>query len=105
MNPESTNLHKFILHQHGREVLKCLRRLEGIVKKLGVWQNHRHFNVKCIHRNIIPTSINIISRVKGIAADKVLKKKLLQIRVRHCDYTIQKLNEEKNKLEHNLYMK
>ena len=55
------------------EVLSGLRKLEKIVAKFGAWQNHRHFNIRCVHRNVTPTSIRLSSNVKGIVAEKVLK--------------------------------
>ena len=94
--------------QHGREVLSGLRKLEKIVTKLGAWQNHRHFNIRCIHNNLTPISIRLSSNVKGIMAEKTLKKtvkKLLDIRIRQCTYMIKKLSDQKDILENDLYGK
>ena len=98
MNPDSINLHAWILRQHGREVLKLLRKSEKIETKLGAWLNYRHFNLRCVHSNITPNSIRLHSNVYGESANKLLQKtekKLLEIRSRQCNYTIDGLKEWK----------
>ena len=53
-----------------------------------------------------PTSIRLSSNVRGIVAEKVLKKtekKLLDIRIQPCTYTIKKLSDQKDILEKDLY--
>ena len=46
MLPEQeTNVFDCILRQHGREVLKRVRKGEKTLGKLARWQNHKHFNI------------------------------------------------------------
>ena len=106
MNPEIENLHSILHRQHGREVVKGLRELEKTTKKIANWKNHRHFNVLCVHSNVTPPSIRLKSSVKGEAAQKILRKtekKLLNVRIRQCNYTINKLEEGKSEIENKLF--
>ena len=64
MNPEINNIHAFIYRQHGREVLSGLRKLEKVVTKLEAWQNHRHFNIRCVHSNVMLTSNQYMTEFK-----------------------------------------
>ena len=95
------NLHSYILSQHGRDVLKTLRKLEKTTLKIARWKNHRHFNTKCAQNKLIPKRIHLVSPVKGKAADLTLRKceqRLLNINIAQCHFTIRKLEEEKEEL-------
>ena len=97
-----------IIRQHEREVVKMLRGLEKTTRKLACWKNHRHFNTRCLHDNVIPKSLHIRSTVKGIKASTILRKaekKLLNIRISQCHFTVNKLQDEKELLEANLRTK
>ena len=99
-NPEQGNIHAVILRQHGREVLKEIRKTEKLQQKRARWNNHRHFNLRCYNNNVAPTSIQIKSPVKGIKADKIIRKaerQLLQERIRQCEYTLKKINDDLQK--------
>ena len=75
----------------------CLpQELEKTTQKIARWTNNRHFNVRCVHNNIVPSSIKLKSNVKGLSANKILQKaekKLLNIRISQCTFTIKKLEE------------
>ena len=108
MTPDSSNknLHSTIFSQHGRESLLCLRKLEGTEKKLAAWQNHRHFNPRCLRSDLTPISLKLSSTVQGKASERVLKqteRKLLEIRTRQCKFTIDKLCEQKETLKSKLF--
>ena len=107
--PESgTNIHCFILRQHGRDVLHLLRKLEKVVDKLARWRNHLIFNIRCRRTNITPKTLQIKSPINGEKAKDVLhrtEQKLLNIRISQCTFTIRKLCDEKTKLEEDLYQK
>ena len=96
------NIHAKILSQQGRDAVKILRKAERIGKKISNWTNHRAFNLRCRRCNVTPTSLRLVSNVTGAAAEKTLKKaemNLLEIRIRHCNFTIKKLKiEEENTL-------
>ena len=96
-----TNIHSLIWRQHGRDVIKRLRKLEKISEKLARWRNHRHYNIRCVHSNVTPKCFHLKSPVKGDSANRLLRrteKKLLQIAIFQCNYTIVKLEEEKQSI-------
>ena len=99
-NPEPGNIHAVILRQHGREVLKEVRKSEKLQQKRARWNNHRHFNLRCYNNNVAPTSIQIKSPVKGKKADKIIRKaerQLLQERIRQCEYTLKRIDDDLQK--------
>ena len=99
---ESSNFQAVILRQHGRDVLRTLRAAENTAVKIAKWTNHRIFNIRCIRADIVPNSIKLTSLVKGTNTAIVLRKaekRLLDIRVRQCSFTIAKLEEEYAKRE------
>ena len=98
----SNNFQAVILRQHGRNVLRNLQAAENTVVKIAKWTNHRIFNIRCVRTDIIPNSLKIGSVVRGTNAAIVLRKaekRLLDIRVRQCSFTIAKLEEEYAKRE------
>ena len=54
--------------------VKTLRGLEKTTRKVACWKNHRHFNTRCLHDNVIPKSLHLRSTVKGIKASTILRK-------------------------------
>ena len=107
--PESgSNIHCFILRQHGRDVLQQLRKLEKIVDKLARWRNHLIFNIRCRKSNITPKTLQLKSPINGEKARDILhraEQRLLNIRIAQCTFRIRKLSEERNNLEEELYLK
>ena len=95
-------MHSKILSQHGRDALKILRKTERIGAKVAHWSNHRAFNLRCVKSGVIPPSVRLFSNVEGEAARNILKKaekSLLEVRLRHCIFTLRKLEiEEENSL-------
>ena len=54
--------------------------------------------MRCVHNNVTPASIRLKTSVKGEAAQKILRKtekKLLNVRIRQCSYTLEKLEEKR----------
>ena len=97
MTESDYNIHAVILRQHGREVLKNLRAAENTLLKIANWSNHRIFNIRCLLSGITPSSIKLNSLVRGVKAETILRKaekRLLDLRVRHCSYTIAKLKDD-----------
>ncbi|XP_072048791.1 uncharacterized protein [Amphiura filiformis] len=106
MTESNISIHAAILRQHGRDVLKILRKAENITTKIARWTNHRIFNIRCAKVDITPRSIKLKSAVTGIKANKVIhkaEKQLLDIRIRNCSFTISKLQDELQNLETNLF--
>ena len=95
------NIHSKIVSQHGREAIKIVRKLENTGKKISSWHNHRVFNLRCIRSGVTPPSVRLFSNIQGVTADKILKKaekNLLEVRIRHCAFTLKKLRIEEEKL-------
>ena len=109
MFPEQeTNVFDCILRQHGREVLKMVRKGEKTLGKLARWQNHKHFNIRCRYNNITPNSLKLRTCMKGVKTMKIIhnaEKKLLQERIRQCDFTIRKYEESVKELKSSLQSK
>ena len=82
--------------------------LEKVTKKLAGWKNHRRFNTRCLHDNVTPKNLTLRSTVKRVNAATILRKaekKLLNIRISQCQFTVNKLQDEKEALETNLHTK
>ena len=98
----SKNPHAKILSQHGREVLSLFRKAEKTGNKISSWRNHRMFDLRCKHNDVTPTSIKLFSNVQGLQADNILRRaerKLLEVRIRQSNFTLQKLKiDEENAL-------
>ena len=97
MTDSENNIHAVILRQHGREVLKNLPAAENTSLKIANWSNHRIFNIRCLRAGITPSSIKLNSPIRGVKAETILRKaekRLLDLRVRHCSYTIAKLKDD-----------
>ena len=102
MTESSNNFQAVILRQHGRDVLRNLRAAENTAVKIAKWTNHRIFNIRYIRADIIPNSHKLGPVVRGTNAAIVLRKaekRLLEIRVKQCSFTIAKLEEEYAKRE------
>ena len=97
----SQNLFGKILSQHGRETVQILRKAERIGAKISSWRNHRTFNLRCLKSNVTPPSVKLVSNVQGARAEQILKKAekdLLEVRIRHCNFTLDKLRIEEENL-------
>ena len=102
----SKSLHYKLLSQHGREVIVIFRKAERTGNKLANWRNHRMFNLRCLHKDVIPVSVKLVSNVRGTEARKILckaEKRLLEVRIRHCNFTIAKLKAAYDSLTSDLY--
>ena len=93
---KGTSIHAFVLGQHGHEALKKLRKLEKTTKQLSHWINHRIYNIRCKRAGFTPKNISVKTSIRGIRADKEIKtaeKRLLEIQIDHCSFTIKKLED------------
>ena len=88
------------------DALKRFRKLENIIVKSARWDNHRVFNVRCVHSNVTPTSLKLTTTVKGRKAQDIIRnaeKSLLRERINQCVFTIHQLNSERENLERFVY--
>ena len=99
------NLHRLLLQEDGIEA-RCLFRLwEKLQLRASEYKNHRIFTLRCIHNDLVPSSIKLKSTLKSTRANKILRKAekdLLQARVKsiNCilDQTSKQLEECRSKL-------
>ena len=98
----SQNIYAKILSQHGRDVLNAFRKAKNTGSKISSWRNHRMFNLRCKHCDVTPPSVKLSSNIPGSTAKDILhkaEKKLIEVRIRQCNFTLQKLKiEEENAL-------
>lgn len=76
----------------------------GWGKKIANWKNNHHVKVSCVHGKVITKSIRLKSSVKVEGAPKILRKtekKLLNVRIRQCTYTINKLEDKQKRRDRN----
>ena len=91
------NLHLILLQEDGVEV-RCLFRLwEKLQLRTSKYKNHRIFTLRCLHNDLIPTSIKLKSTLKSTRANKILRKaekELLQTRVKSINYILDNTSQQ-----------
>ena len=88
------NLHRRILEEVGRKGLGSLRELEQTTVKLAGYRNHLRFNLRCLSEGLTPVSLRIKCPIPSPSAQDLIRKtetKLLNFRVRQCNFIIEKL--------------
>ena len=99
------NLHLILLQEDGVEAWRLFRLWEKLRLRASKYKNHRIFTLRCLHNDLIPTSIRLKSTVKSTRANKILRKaekELLQTRVKSINHilgnTSQQLEECRSQL-------
>ena len=99
------NLHLILLQEDGVEARHLFRLWEKLPLRASEYKNHRIFTLRCLHNDLIPTSIRLKSTLKSTRANKILRKvekELLQTRVKSIngilDNTSQQLEECRSQL-------
>ena len=99
------NLHQLLLQEYGIEVQRLFRLWEKLQLRASEYKNHRIFTLRCIHNDLVPSSIKLKSTLKSTRANKILRKAekdLLQARVKSINYildhTSKQLEECRSKL-------
>ena len=99
------NLHQLLLQEDGIEVQHLFRLWEKLQLRASKYKNHRIFTLRCIHKDLVPSSIKLKSTLKSTRANKILRKAekdLLQARVKSINYildqTSKQLEEYRSKL-------
>ena len=91
------NLHLILLQEDGVEV-QCLFRLwEKLQLRTSEYKNHRIFTLRCLHNELIPTSIKLKLTLKSTRANKILRKaekELLQTRVKSINYILDNISQQ-----------
>ena len=91
------NLHQLLLQEDGIEV-QCLFRLwEKLQLRTSEHKNHRIFTLRCIHNDLVPSSIKLKSTLKSTRANQILRKAekdLLQARVKSINYILDQTSKQ-----------
>ena len=91
------NLHLILLQEGGMEVRHLFRLWEKLQLRASKYKNHRIFTLRCIHNDLIPTSIKLKSSLKSTRANKILRKaekELLQTRVKSISYILDNTSQQ-----------
>ena len=95
------NLHQLLLQEDGIEAWCLFRLWEKLQLRASEYKNHRIFTLRCIHNDLVPSSI----KLKSTRANQILRKAekdLLQARVKSInfilDQTSKQLEECRSKL-------
>ena len=77
---------------------QCLFRLwEKLRLRTSEYKNHRIFTLRCLHNDLIPTSIKLKSTLKSTRANKILRKaekELFQTRVKSINYILDNTSQQ-----------
>ena len=99
------NLHQLLLQEDGIEARHLVRLWEKLQIRASEYKNHRIFTLRCIHNDLVPSSIKLKSTLKSTRANQILRKAekdLLQARVKSInfilDQTSKQLEECRSKL-------
>ena len=99
------NLHQLLLQEDGIEAWRLFRLWEKLQLRASEYKNHRIFTLRCIHNDLVPSSIKLKSTFKSTRANQILRKvekDLLQARVKSInfilDQTSRQLEECRSKL-------
>ena len=85
------NIHSYLTTQYGKESVALYWRWEKYEYKMADIQNHRHFSLRCLSKDIIPTSVSLKSTIrtpKPKYISKRAERALLNERTRSINNTI-----------------
>ena len=91
------NLHLILLQEDGVEARHLFRLWEILWLRASEYKNHRIFTLRCLHNDLIPTSIKLKSTLKSTRANKILRKaekELLQTRVKSINYILDSTSQQ-----------
>ena len=104
-NQQYENLHQLLLQEDGIEARHLFRLWEKLQLRASEYKIHRIFTLRCIHNDLVPSSIKLKSTLKSTRANQILRKAekdLLQARVKSInfilDQTSKQLEECRSKL-------
>ena len=91
------NLHHLLLQEDGIEAWHLFRLWEKLQLRASKYRNHRIFTLRCIHNDLVPSSIKLKSTLKSTRANKILRKTekdLLQARVKSINYILDQTSKQ-----------
>ena len=86
-----------MLQEDGIEAQRLFRLWEKLRLRASEYKNHRIFTLRCLHNDLIPTSIKLKSTLKSTRANKILRKaekELLQTRVKSINYILDNTSQQ-----------
>ena len=91
------NLHQLLLQEDGIKVWHLFRLWEKLQLRASEYKNHRIFTLRCIHNDLVPSSIKLKSTLKSTRANQILRKAekdLLQARVKSINYILDQTSKQ-----------
>ena len=91
------NLHQLLLQEDGKEVRRLFRLWEKLQLRASEYKNHRIFTLRCIHNDLVPSSIKLKSTLETTRANQILRKEekdLLQARVKSINYILDQTSKQ-----------
>ena len=79
------NIHSYLVSEYGKESVENYKRWEKYEYKMADFQNHRHFSVRCLSKDVIPTSVRLKSNIRTPKAKYIIRmgeRALLNERIR-----------------------
>ena len=86
-----------MLQEDGIEARRLFRLWEKLQLRSSEYKNHRIFTLRCIHNELVPSSIKLKSTLKSTRANKILRKAekdLLQARVKSINYILDQTSKQ-----------
>ena len=85
------NIHSYLISEYGKESVEIYQQWEKYEYKMADFQNHRHFSLRCLSKDIIPTSVRLKSNIKTPKWKYIIRKAervLLNERIRSINNSI-----------------
>ena len=85
------NLHLILLQEYGIEAQHLFRDWERLQLRASDYKNHKIFNLRCLHKDLVPVNIKLKSTLTTSKARQIIRKAekdLLQARVKVINNTL-----------------
>ena len=85
------NIHSYLVSEYGKESVEIYWRWEIYEYKMVDFQNHRCFSLRCLSKDVIPTSVRLKSNIRTPKAKYIIRKAeraLLSERIRSINNSI-----------------
>ena len=68
------NIHSYLISEYGKESVEIYLRWEKYEYKMADFQNHRQFSLRCLSKDVIPTSVRLKSNIKIPKGTYIIRK-------------------------------
>ena len=85
------NIHSYSVSEYGKESVEIYWRWEKYEYKMAHFQNHRCFSLRCLSKDVIPTSVRLKSNIRTPKPKYIIRKAeraLLNERIRSINNSI-----------------